>query len=660
MTQKGSAFIQVVEMSTDPIPSNQPPRGAPSNFVLLYRLFRKHLSLMLLPVGLFSAAAATYILTNEPSWKGTQSLQIRDELAFQSVMPGRFDSLDMMKMVQETIHDTVRRQSVVTRVLKSIDPPEDYEQPAEWPTVEDIESLQESIALTPPNGAEFGRTEVLLLSVKARTAARAQLIVGWLAAELQTQLNALRDQRAQSIEDELQESVKLNRFECDSAIGELARFEKGLGDILIDLRSIASDIGAGGSEIPGRLNQIDAEFREARQKHEVLSRQLLDIRGASEKPDQVQSFSSELLAAQPVLQKLKEQLITLQSATARTLGQFESFHPKGKAALEAENQVKQKIRDEIRVAAKGLETQIASIADQMKRLEQSQEDLNSKKPRLAEVRTPYAELVKQVEQKRTVLNRSLEELARAKASRAAANSTNLITLIDLPYSGSRPEGVSKKIIIGAAGLTGLLSGIGLVFFAASPGFLGGLDLDEPVMKAGSGENWRTEALARVPAAGSGNTSERTGESSDDLPITKVVFPSDATGKILEKDDFEKESSPPEKTELEAQSEGNRSGKDVKTPEPAKVEAADVRPEPAGRRVEPFKLEPRKRKTAPEAHAESSADFEGTDSEILDTLEADPELKRGEATESFDEAESRLHEEHRRRIEKMFEDRDPEN
>lgn len=123
MAQKGIAFIQQFEMSTDPIPSNQRPQGAPCNFVLLYRLFRKHLSLMLLPVGLFSAAAANYTLTNEPSWKATQSLQIRDELAFQSVRPDRFDSLDMMKMLQETIHDPVRRQSVVTRVLKLIEPP---------------------------------------------------------------------------------------------------------------------------------------------------------------------------------------------------------------------------------------------------------------------------------------------------------------------------------------------------------------------------------------------------------------------------------------------------------------------------------------------------------------------------------------------------------
>lgn len=669
----------------------------PSNFVLLYRLFRKHLLLALLPFALFSAIAATYVTVKRPPWKATQSLQVRDELAFQTVMPGRFDSLDMMKMVQETIHDTVRRQTVVEKVLKSMPPPADYEHPENWPNLFDVEGLQNSISLSPPNGAEFGRTEVLLLSVKSETAERAKQLVARLANELQVELNHLRDKRAESIENELKESVKLAQSELQAATLELADFESGLGPILVDLRSISSDIGSGGSGLQTQLNVVLGELRGANQRYEALSKQLQYLRQASEDPNNLISFSSEILTAQPALRKLKDELIVIQSSTARILGQFKPFHAKAKTAKEAENVVKRKILDEVRVAEKGLETQILIMENQIKRLQKVEEKLNLKFQRMAQIRAPYSELVKKVEQRRTVLNRALEELSRVSASRAAANTTHLITLIDEPFTGSQPEGMSKKVIIGTAGFAGLLSGIGLVFFAASPSFVGTMASRQSLLENDFSATVSSPAAAMSAAESPAAESPATGSSAAAMSAT----PSPAS------------QSPADSANARARHNQRRKGHGVSDLEVHKVDLSleeteellaaeylESSPtEPPKPRVEPFKLEPRKgkaqeskddsqvifdeadstihdarldesgevrRRTEPDQPDQAASDHNQTagttmteatkrqQDESLNSPQSDP-IDEPELKRTADETAQRLQEEHRRRIEKMFED-----
>ncbi len=476
----------------------------PSNFALLIRLFKKHVVLLLAPVALFLALAAGYIVTSKPEWKATQSIQIRDELALQTVMPGRFDSLDMMKMVQETIHDTARRHAVVTKVLSALEPPADHKSPEQWPTIHDVEGLQAAISLSPPNGAEFGRTEILLLSVKSSSIERAKKTVAILAEELQTEINRLRDQRGLSMENELKVTVAAATMELELVSAELSEFEKGCGDILIDLRNAVSESGSGPSGLLEQKATLQKELRIAKQSQLELKNQIEAIQIARNDPNNVLSFSRELLSAQPTLQRLKEQLITIQSQTALTLGQFEEFHPRAKAAIKAESIIRQKIQEEVDTAFNGLTAQVEVLDAQIIRLQATQNGVEKQISKLAEVRAPYAEIVKQVEQKRAILNQSLQDLARAQATRAAAKTTNLISLIDGPYSGSKPEGLSKKIILGASGLAGLLSGVGLVFFAASPSFVSRFDDEDDPRQPADGEQpeWRREVLHRTSDEGS--------------------------------------------------------------------------------------------------------------------------------------------------------------
>lgn len=633
-------------------PNNQQSSSVgQNNFVQLFNLFRKHFLLVLIPVSIFSAAAAAYVLTRQPVWRATQSIQIRDELAIQTVIPGRFNSLDMMKMVQETIHETVRRHSVVKKILMQVEPPSDYENPELWPQLEDIEGMQYSISLGPPNGAEFGRTEILLLSVKDESTERAKRIVGLLAKELQFQLNDLRDKRAASIEHELEESVRLAKIDLKESNQELADFEKGLGDILVDLRSISSELGSGSTTLNSRLNVILIESRAVKQKYDVLAKQLENIRQAELDPKHVLTFSSELLDAQPVLKKLKEELVSLQSNTAKTLGQFEPYHSKAKAALEAEKIVEKKILAEVKVAQQGLAARVGVVENQIRRLEESEKDLLRQLKKLAELRAPYATLLKMVQQRRSVLDKALEELAHARSSRAAVKTTNLITLLDEPYSGSRPEGMSKKIFVGAAGFAGLLSGIGLVFFAASPSFIG--PMTSPQNEPGHEVTmpaWKAEALSSAPRVVTEPETEPPKEQV--RPSKKRTRPQSRPAAKKQQTDIRKVDFTKHEDEVDFEEMFGEPEVEFKI-----EKSGDSISQVASQ--ETFNLEPRQDSTSANNDSESK---DRTDAQISDTIESEPgdgneNEPSNETKETRSELEISLQEKHRKRIEELFRDDD---
>src|SRR6185437_15562381 len=108
---------------------------------------------------IFGALAVAYAALRPVSWEATQALLVRDEAVGNTIRPGRFTHLDDMKTAQETVLELIKSRSVLAGALASVGPPADYTSPEPWPSAEAIEALQQTIKLTPPKGAEFGKTE---------------------------------------------------------------------------------------------------------------------------------------------------------------------------------------------------------------------------------------------------------------------------------------------------------------------------------------------------------------------------------------------------------------------------------------------------------------------------------------------------------------------
>ena len=199
------------------------PSSDPSGERLSYVIstLNKYKLLWVLPAiaGMLLAGFYAFALRPE-SWSARQALIVRDDTSGQSFKKGRFDSLDLMKSAQETIFEIARKPQVIRNTLEKLGPPSKGlfgTGGQEYPSEETIEVVQGAISISAPNGAEFGRTEVIILNTKEATRERSKKFIDLLVDEIIVKVNEVRRQKFQSMEIELQQACSLAEEALDQA-----------------------------------------------------------------------------------------------------------------------------------------------------------------------------------------------------------------------------------------------------------------------------------------------------------------------------------------------------------------------------------------------------------------------------------------------------------
>ncbi len=147
-----------------------PTHPATESFGQWLALLLRHPVRWLLPTLLIGGLVGLYAMIRPPTWEASQTLIIRNDAANNQAPPGKFSQTDEMKTVQETILELSKDSRVLAEALREVGPPADNLRHDRWPSLEDVASLQESVKLVPPKGAEFGRTEVCYLRARAPAA----------------------------------------------------------------------------------------------------------------------------------------------------------------------------------------------------------------------------------------------------------------------------------------------------------------------------------------------------------------------------------------------------------------------------------------------------------------------------------------------------------
>ena len=169
------------------------------SFADLIELFSQHRRLWIVPTLLVTAAALIYSVVRQATWEASQALVVRNEAHASGQRPGKFSVPDEMKTVQETILELVKSDSVLKHALSQVGTSNSASTLAATITDRDIAALRDAVKLSPPNGTEFGKTEMFYLRVKAedrrRATALATAICDGLDARFQ-QLQATTKRRA--------------------------------------------------------------------------------------------------------------------------------------------------------------------------------------------------------------------------------------------------------------------------------------------------------------------------------------------------------------------------------------------------------------------------------------------------------------------------------
>lgn len=432
------------------------------------RILVVHRNRWLVPTVALGLLAAVYAAVRLPNWEASQALIVRNEVANSQQGLGKFSRTDEMKTVQETILELVKSRGVLAAALTEVGPPADYtKNKAAWPTARDIARLRKHVKLAPPKGAEFGKTEVFYLKVKSEDRVRAVALAKVIVEELKARFQQLLDDRAASMINELENAVVLTEADLEDSSAKLTKLEKGVGSDLAELR-ILHQSPAGGSDLRQKVVEVENELRAAKTDRRAKAELRSLLQTASKNPGRVEALPNRLLESHATLRRLSDGLSTTRLNTSNLLGKMTAAHPLVQVAKAGQNEVLRDLNSELKNAIQIAQVEFRLADARVESLEEQLADVRGRFDCLAGLRTRYANLVAETQNRTELLQSARRTLADAHASQAAARTASLIAQIDLPDTGTRPVGLSRAmtVLIGLAG--GLLTGFGVLLLTVRP------------------------------------------------------------------------------------------------------------------------------------------------------------------------------------------------
>jgi uncharacterized protein involved in exopolysaccharide biosynthesis len=428
---------------------------------------RNHKLLLIAPIVLLSSIAVVYALLRPVTWEASQALVVRSETGEISARLGRATQLEDMKSTQETILEFAKSRAVLVKALTQIGPGANDKKTANWPSEAALEGLQDSVSLSPPKGAEFGKTELFYLKVKDQNRDRSVALATAISTQLQERLAALQEATSKGSVDELTQSASLARKELNEATKSLSTMEQQVGNDLAELR-ILSDSPSGDSDLRRNLVELEKELRGFKTTQMENEESLKLLQEAQASPEKLLAAPSVLLKSQPALGRLKDGLVDAQLRSGQALGTMSEDHPMVRGAREAERVIREQLYGEIAVAIQGVQADLHVGADRIQLLEQQVKAIQQRLTRLIDLRAEYANLADAVKNRSETLKTVEHELADARASNAAALATSRLNLVDKPDAGTRPVGPGRSVIAAGGFGGGLLISAAILFLLINP------------------------------------------------------------------------------------------------------------------------------------------------------------------------------------------------
>ncbi len=414
---------------------------------------------------LFGCLAALYSFASKDYWTASQAMVLRDEANGAVDRLGRFISQNDLKAAQETTLEMARNHEVIRTALKMVGPPSG-EPEAEWPTNEDVTTIaKKRVNLRAAQGGEFGTSEMVYLQVEDTSPQRATEFCNAVYTALSQQMREVRRVRADSMINELTHARDLAKRNLEEATAKMQQIEVSFGSDLGELRNLSESITGDGVNRRA-VEETSRELQVAELELEKLESLMTLLETGLKDPNHLLVSGRDLLSRQPSLQRLKEGLIDAQIQRSKLAGRLTPEHPKMKAAIGTENEIRSEIQSETAMAMRAMQPVLQVERERVARLRDRQDNLNRRLERLAEGRANYWKVVAEVKHRTSLLEKAEQVLSEAEASRSASLSTNLLAKMGPVTTGDQPNGMSPTMLTSGGAAAGLMFGLGVVFLVA--------------------------------------------------------------------------------------------------------------------------------------------------------------------------------------------------
>jgi polysaccharide biosynthesis transport protein len=454
----------------------------------VFRLMNEYRARWVWPTVVFAAVALVYALFKSDTWEAAQAMVVRNEAHGPTGRPGDFAQPEEMKTLQETIVELARSDSVLETALRAVGPKQavapDSEAALAWPTAQDVEDLRAAVKVTPPNGAELGKTEVFYVKAEANDRDRALALTTAIVDGLQDRFQKLQSDKAASMIQEIERTAQLADSDLAAATKKLAEYETNVGSDLSELR-ILNDTPSGNSDLRQKVVAVENELRDAVTQQRAAAELAELLRQAKHDETRLVALPDRLLKSHATLSRLIEGLSQARLRTSTMLGSKSNAHPLVIAAKAEEQEVvadlAREVGNSIRIAI--VEEKLQT--DRVETLKAQLAGVHTRLERLAGLRAEYGNRVAVVKSREKLAEEARGNLAEARASQAAATSANLINRIDEATTGARPIGPGKSMIVLAGMVGGLLFGFALVFLTVP------VTETKPTAPVTNGTTWKT-------------------------------------------------------------------------------------------------------------------------------------------------------------------------
>ena len=432
----------------------------------------RHGWFLVLPVVVCLLLAALHIFLGGRSYRATQSLAVRDDLLGESFKPGRYTSLESLKNAQEIISHLARRPAVIRDALVAAFPAK-AKSLSSWPTDNQIEQYQALISVVGSNGAEFGKTEVVVLSVRQSTRAEAKVLVEQLAFQIERHLRSLRISQLQSMQAEQEQAVASLENSLIDFNRQLQQLETSLGADLGTLRALLEN-SSGQNEMLRALENIRAEKRAVQQEWERIGQQQALLAGFRNQPHSATWLSADLLNLHPTLKRLFDGLAEAQIKLTAERGRYTNQHSSVQAAEQALLEVQRHLMHEVGLIEQHLSNQNLMVTQNLERLGRAESEYEAKLAHIGRYRVEYQSLINELAKRTEALAKARNHLLELRSLAAPATELTLLTPVGEAQADTRPQGPSKSMILLISLLGGLAMGVGITALRIDPDELAAL------------------------------------------------------------------------------------------------------------------------------------------------------------------------------------------
>ncbi len=456
--------------------------------------FKKKVGLLILPIVFFVSVAGFYITNWSSGWQAFQTLQISaDRPQGEPASTASQLHISIGEIESEARH-LVANSTVMATVLGSLNAPEDHPSPEEWPSEEDIAKATKSVTVEFSDAFQRSSSYQVKLSAESVSDFRAIKMVRRLTLKLQNHLNRYLSQSKQNIISQLAAKLDVAHKNLQQSKTQLDTITRNQGPLFDELQSTHPDgIRDGlqqGFQLAGVISDIQSTHRD--QQSLIKLGGLLSTAEAD--PEQLLLLSNQQLIDQPMLQQLHNQFIEEKAMSGVGLDLFSPDDPEYKLGMQSDQTTPHQIVQKIASLALTVTTKISANRDRLDGLEEQKTELEFRIEKIFGSPNGLLELTRQWEQHQADYEQARLIFSDSSHIFSSNQTGTPVTIQGAPVVHrltNRPYSI--RLVMTAAGLAGLISGLGLIFFSSSPG---GSPSQRPVLSNSPSQSQRDPAWRR--------------------------------------------------------------------------------------------------------------------------------------------------------------------